>query len=152
GRRALALAREIGYPTGELLALMALSNAAEHAGDLGSAVQLARQAAQITQGIPGSIARWCSYLLARGLEGAGDLAAAEEICAAGLAQSRDAGDLGNQQRLLYLMVVLDLRAGRIGDAAAHLQEGFQIGMRSGGWSELSNGLDCCGQLCAATGR
>ena len=152
GRRALALAREIGYPAGELRALVALSLAAERAGDLGSAVQLARQAAQITQGIPGSMARLCSWLLACVLEEAGDLAAAEEICAAGLAQSRDAGDLGNQQFLLTLMVGLDLRAGRTGDAAAHLQEGLQIGMRTGLWYELSNGLDCCGELCAATGR
>ena len=152
GRRAQALAREIGYPAGESQALVALSLAAESADDLGSAVQLVRQAAQITQGIPGSIARICSWLLARVLGTAGDLAAAEEICAAGLAQSRDAGDLENQQFLLNQMVSLDVRAGRTGDAAAHLQEGLQIGMRTGSWYELSNGLDSCGQLCAATGR
>ena len=152
GRRALALAREIGYPAGEILALADLSFAADAAGDLGSAVRLAREAGQITTGIPGSMARWCSYLLAIVLTDAGDLAAAEEIGAAGLAQSRDADDLWNQQGLLTRMVILDLRAGRTQDAAAHLQEGFQIGMRTGSWYELTAGLDSCGQLCAATGR
>ena len=37
-------------------------------------------------------------------------------------------------------------------AAAHLREGLQIAMRTGGWLELVNSLDCCGHLCAATGR
>src|SRR5262249_6040215 len=150
GRRALALAREIGYPTGELRALVALSLIAERAGDLGSAVHLARQAAQITQGVPGPMARMCSRGLAREPTEAGDLAAAEQICAAGLAQCRDAGDLPNQQDLLTWMVVLDLRAGRFGDAAAHLHEVFQIGMQTGDWYELSADLDSCGELCAAT--
>jgi DNA-binding CsgD family transcriptional regulator len=152
GRRALAMAREIGYPAGELRALVALSIAAERAGDLGSAVQLARQAAQITQGIPGQLARMCNSFLARWLTEAGDLAAAEEICAAGLAQARDAGDLWNQQSLLTVLVILGLRAGRTGDAAAHLQETLQIGMRTGNWLEPGNALDCCGELCAVTER
>ena len=50
------------------------------------------------------------------------------------------------------MVVLDLRAGRTGDAAAHLQEVFQIGMRTGSWYDLSSVLGRCWELCAATGR
>ena len=50
------------------------------------------------------------------------------------------------------MVILDLRAGRFEDAAAHLREGLQIATRTGGWFELHNGLDGCGYLCAATGR
>jgi hypothetical protein len=75
-------------------------------------VRLAREAGQITRGIPGSMARFCSYLLAIVLTAAGDLAAAEEICAAGLAQSRDADDLWNELGLLTRMVILDLRAHR----------------------------------------
>jgi len=43
----------------------------------------------------------------------GDLAAAEPVCAATLARSRDAGDLWNQVALLAMMVTLDLEAGRI---------------------------------------
>ena len=116
------------------------------------AVRLARQAEQITAGVPGSIARVCSYVLTGVLIEAGDLAAAERVCAAGLARSRDAGDLQNQVGLLPQMVMLDLQAGRIEDAAAHLREALQIAMRTGNWIELLNGLDCCGHLCAATGR
>ena len=50
------------------------------------------------------------------------------------------------------MATLDLRAARIQDAAAHLRESLQIAARTGGRFELQNGLDCCGYLCAATGR
>ena len=68
-RRALALAREIGYPAGELVALTKLSVGAEYAGDHDEAVRLARQAGQIT-GTSGALARLCSYVLTRVLAGA----------------------------------------------------------------------------------
>ena len=64
-RRALAVAREIGYPVGELLALADLSFAASFAGDHDDAVRLAWQAAQVTAGVPGSLARSCSQALDR---------------------------------------------------------------------------------------
>ena len=83
---------------------------------------------------------------------AGDLAAAERMCAAGLARSRDAGDLFNLAALLTQITILDLQASRIEDAAAHLREALQINVRAGGGSDLLNGLDRCGYLCAATGR
>jgi DNA-binding CsgD family transcriptional regulator len=47
---------------------------------------------------------------------------------------------------------LDLRAGRTGDAAAHLREGLQVAVRTGSWLDLRFGLFQCGELCAATGR
>ena len=150
GRRSLAVAREIGYPAGEVLALGNLSVAAS---DHHSAVQLARQAEQITDGVPGWLARVMGgYGLTRVLTDAGDLAEAGRVCAAALAQSRQVGDLWNQLGLLTGMAFLDLQAGRLEDAAAHLQEGFQIGVRTGNWAELINGLDYCGRLCASTGR
>jgi DNA-binding CsgD family transcriptional regulator/tetratricopeptide (TPR) repeat protein len=152
GHRALALARELGYPAGEALALAGLSIAALCAGDLDGAVRLARQAQQITADIPGSIARMCSNILTDALTYGGDLAAAERTCAAGLAQSQDVGDLWTQARLLQQMAILDLQAGRTGDAAAHLREGLQVALQTGGGMALVNGLDCCGYLCAATGR
>ena len=83
GRRALAVSRELGYPVGEVWALGWLSFAASMARDHHGAVQLARQAEQITVGVPGSMARVCSYVLTRVLLAAGDLAAAERVCAAG---------------------------------------------------------------------
>jgi DNA-binding CsgD family transcriptional regulator len=151
-RRSLALAREIGDPGGEVLALVQLSLGADYAGEHDEAVRLARQAGQITVGIPGATARRCSAVLTTVLAGAGDLAEAERAGAAGLARARDAGDLLNQAVLLPRIVDLDLRAGRTGDAAAHLREALQIAVRTGTWFELLTGLSQCGDLCAATGR
>ncbi len=151
-RRSLAVAREIGHRAGEVQALGALCVAAVSGGDLDGAVQLVRQAAQITVGVPGSFVRWCSYLLTGALIAAGDLAGADDVCAAELARCRDAGDVFNQWGLLPHMVFLDVHAGRLEDAAAHVREELQIGMRTGGWLELISCLDSCGFLCAATGR
>ena len=152
GRRALALARQIGDPAGELLALANLSLDAAYAGHHDEAVRLARQAGQITAGIPGGLARWCSLVLTMVLADAGDLAEAARAGAAGLARARDAGDLQNQAMLLPRIVDLDLRAGRTGDAAAHLREGLRLAVRAGSWLGLRFGLFQCGELCAATGR
>jgi predicted ATPase/DNA-binding CsgD family transcriptional regulator len=151
-RRALAVAREIAYPLAQVLALGDLAIAAQYAGDLDGAVRLARQAGQITTGIPGSIARWCGYVLTYALIEAGDLAAAETACTAAMTQARDTGDLQNQAILLSRLVILDLEAGRLTDAAAHLREAIQVNTRTARWGELGNALDCCGLLCAATGR
>jgi predicted ATPase/DNA-binding CsgD family transcriptional regulator len=151
-RRSLALAREIGYPFGEVLALVELSFDAYYAGDHDEAVRLARQAGQITAGIPGALARLCSSVLTVVLAGAGDLAASRRAGVEGLAWARDAGDLWNQAVLLPRIVDLDLRAGRTGDAAAHLREGLHLAVRTGSWFELLFGLSQCANLCAATGR
>jgi len=151
-RRALALARQIEDPANELTALTELSFHAHYAGHHDEAVRLARQAGQITAGIPGANARRCSYVLTTVLAGAGDLAEAARAGAAGLARARDAGDLWNQAVLLPRIVELDLRAGRTGDAAAHLREGLHLTMRTGSWVGLRLCLSQCGNLCAATGR
>jgi predicted ATPase/DNA-binding CsgD family transcriptional regulator len=151
-RRALVLAREIGDPVAELLALMDLSFDADYAGDHGEAVRLAGQAGQVAAGIPGALGRMCSYVLTIVLADAGDLAEAERVGAAGLARARDAGDLWNQAVLLPRIVDLDLRAGRTGDAAAHLREGLHLAVRTGNRLELRTGLSQCGNLCAATGH
>jgi len=151
-RRALAVARQIGYRVGEVLALVVLSWAASYAGDHDDAVRLARQSAQVTDGIPGSLARTCSYVLTGVLINAGDLAAAAGACAAALARAREAGDLWNQSHLLPRMTDLDLRAGRLEDAPACLREGLQLAVRTGSREDLLYGLYLCGTLCAATGR
>jgi predicted ATPase/DNA-binding CsgD family transcriptional regulator len=151
-RLSLAVARELGYMAGEALALGELTFAAFRAGDFDGAVRLARQAGQITVGIPGSIARSCSLALTGVLIAAGDLAAAEPVCAAALAQSRDAGDLWNQAGLLLMMATLDLRVGSLQDAAVHLREALQIDTRAGAWLGLYGELDFCGHLCTATRR
>jgi len=152
GRRALTVARELGYPAGESLALERLSMAAFRADDLDSAVRLARQSQQVRADIPGWIARLCGNLLADVLLQAGELAAAERVCAATMSQCRSAGDAWILAFLLDSMAMLDLRAGRTDDAAAHLREDLQIIARTSSQLELPNALDCCGFLCAATGR
>ena len=152
GRRSLAMARKLGYPAAEALALMDLSEAALKGGDPGAALQLARQAAQIPADTPGWIARQRSFTLSDALIEAGDLAAAERCCAAGLDRSRDAGDLRIKTKLLMQMAYLDLQAGRAGDAAVRLRESVDTAARTGGWGDVLNCLDVCGYLCAATGR
>ncbi len=150
-RRSLAIAREVGHPVVELLALGALSLIASRGGEHRRALQLARQAEQAQNGVPGPAARMSSYFLTSVLAEAGDLAAAERVCAAGLARSRDVGDVENLGRLMFLMAMLQLRAGRAAEAAAHLREGFQVAVQTG-IAELILGLDCCGHVCAATAR
>lgn len=151
-RRSLAVAREIGDRTREGLALAQLCFAARGSDDLAGAVRLARQAAQIAAGVPGSYLRWWSSVLTMALIAAGDMSAADDVCAAGLARARDAGDVYNQWDLLPQMALLDVQAGRTGDAAAHLREGIQLSVRAGSWLGLLYFLDSCGFLCAATGR
>jgi DNA-binding CsgD family transcriptional regulator len=151
-RRALASAREIGDPAGELMALTNLSLNASYTGDHDEAVRLARHAGRITAGIPGVLAPYCSSVLTAVLAGAGNLAEADRVGAAVLARARDAGDLWNQAVMLRGMAMLDLRAGRIGDAAAHLREGLHLAVRTGNGLALRFGLSQCGELCAATGR
>ena len=100
--------------------------------DVGRAVRLARQAEQITAGIPGRVRpRPQRHLNQRADRGA-DLAAAESICAAGLVRCRAAHNRQHLAQLLIRMVHLDLEAGRIKDAAAHLREALQILVRAGG--------------------
>ena len=150
-RRALAMARGLGYPFAQAYATNCLAIAASYAGDPGDAVQLARHSGQIP-GIPRPAARVCGYLLASFLAEAGDLADAEQACDATLSQARDAGDLYALGLVLPVMADLDVRAGRIGDATAHLREAAQLSLQTGAWSVALDVLNGCGHLCAATGR
>jgi predicted ATPase/DNA-binding CsgD family transcriptional regulator/transcriptional regulator with XRE-family HTH domain len=149
-RRALAVAREVGHSFGEVVALLDLALAAAGVGDLDDAVRLARQARRVPGDLPASIPRTVSVWLTEILIQANDSAAAERVCTDGLAASRDAGDMVNLPTLLARMALLDLRAGRADDAAASLREALQLALRTGMWFAVY--LDCCGHLCAATGR
>jgi predicted ATPase/DNA-binding CsgD family transcriptional regulator len=151
-RRAVAAARAGDYPLGEALALAVLGLIACAAGDRVGAVQLARRAEQITADLHGPMVRMCSHLMSTVMFWAGDPAAAERVCAAALARARDAGDLWSLGNLLEKMVVLDLGAGRFENAAAHLREGLQTALRTGSRARVLEDLDCCGYLCAWTGR
>jgi DNA-binding CsgD family transcriptional regulator len=80
------------------------------------------------------------------------MAAAERACTAALASCREVGDQANLCGALWYMTQLDLRTDRIGDAAAHLREMLQIATQTGLRPLMHAGLDCCGHLCAVTGR
>jgi len=151
-RRGLALAREADDPVGEALALAVLGLVACAAHDRVGTVQLTRRAEQIMAGRHGPTTRVCSHIMTTALIHAGDVAAAERVCAAAVGGSRDAGDLWSLGNLLEKMVVLDLGAGRYASAAAHLREGLQTALRTGSRARVLDDLDCCGYLCAMTGR
>jgi DNA-binding CsgD family transcriptional regulator len=72
--------------------------------------------------------------------------------AAALARSREVGDLRMLAALLTDLANLDLRAGRVEDAATDLREELQIIMRTGGRFQLFGILHNCGFVCVATGR
>ncbi|HTU72675.1 MAG TPA: LuxR C-terminal-related transcriptional regulator [Trebonia sp.] len=151
-RRSLALARQGDDPLAEARALAVLGLIACAAGDRVGAVQLARQAGKIIAGRDGPAARVCGHILTTVLIDAGEAAAAQRLCADGLAGARDAGDLWSLGNFLEKMVVLDLWSRRYDDAAAHLREGLQTALRIGSRARLLDDLDCCGYLCATTGR
>ena len=151
-RRSLALARDGDHPVAEALALAVLSLVACASGDRVGAVQLARQAERISAGLHGPEARVCGHTLTTVLIEVGDLAAAERMCAAGLADARDAADVWSLGNLLEKMVVLDLASGRYAAAASHLREALQTALRTGLRRKVIEDLDCCGYLCARTGR
>jgi predicted ATPase/class 3 adenylate cyclase/DNA-binding CsgD family transcriptional regulator len=151
GRRALAMARDLGYPAGEAAALEALSITAYDRGDYDEAVRLGRLQQQITAAVP-AVSRGGSARLAEALIETGDLAGAQDVGAAALARCRDAGDVLKLAELVMLMADLDLRAGRIKDAAGQLREGLQAAVRAGNWLSVRNGLWYCGLVCMAAGR
>ena len=151
-RRAMDVARQTGYPGLEAIALTCLSTVAWRAGDRDGALRLVRQAQDISGDSAGGLHRALSQFVTMIMIETGDLAGAEQACAAGLASSREVGDLTNLSGQLWNKVFLDLRASRIDDATAHLRELLQIGMQTGLRPIVLVSLDCCGHLCAATGR
>jgi len=152
GRRTLDLARQTGLGGLEAMGLGCLSVAIWKDGDLVGALRLARQAQQIADEYAGGLDRGLSQIVTGVLIEAGDLAAAERVCTAALASCREVGDQGNLCAALWYLTMLDLRTGRTGDAAAHVRELLQVATRAGMRAVVAAGLDCCGLLCATTGR
>jgi predicted ATPase/DNA-binding CsgD family transcriptional regulator len=151
-RRALAVARETGSQGLEAVGLACLAMASWQAGDRDGALRLVRQAQAIPDEFAGGLDRGLSTFVTMALIEAGDLAGAEQACAAGLASCRELGDLANLSGQLWNRTILDLRTGRVDRAAAHLREQLQIAAQTGLRPVLLAGLDSCGHLCAATGR
>ena len=151
-RRSMDAARQSGFPGLEAIALACLGTVAWEVGDRDGALRLVRQAQAVPGDSAGGLHRALSQFVTMILTETGDLAGAERACAAGLASCREVGDLANLSGQLWNKVILDLRAGRIGDATADLGELLQIAVQTGLRPVVLIALDCCGHLCAATRR
>ena len=152
-RRALALARELGYLAGEVQSLIGLSATAHYAGEIQDALSWGRQAQElITADVPGWVARLSRMILTLELTEAGDLAAARRSCDEGLLRSREAGDLADLANLLAVRAHLEYLAGNLAEAASHLREAVDVASAIGQHMYLRNCVEVCGYLCAATGR
>jgi DNA-binding CsgD family transcriptional regulator len=81
----------------------------------------------------------------------GDIASARRVCAQVLSSARAAGVADALADCLALMAELDLQAGRVTEATAHLRESLGLAPRSGN-VHLIYCLDVSGHLCAQTGR
>jgi predicted ATPase/DNA-binding CsgD family transcriptional regulator len=152
-QRALRLARQIGYPAGEVMALMQLSAAADYAGDAAAGLEWARLAQQSDPAsIPGWVTRRCAIAWALGLTYAGQGSAAEQVCADMLAMAHAAGDVGDQADFHELIVYIAYHTGHIAGAGEHLREAIRLATQTGNRVRLVDCLDNCGHLCAATAR
>ena len=150
--QSLAMARSADAPTLTALALACLAMATWRTGNKDGAIELVRQARRVPDEFSGRAYRTLSLILARLLAAVGDLATAGQVADGGLASCREAGDLGNMSGLLWARTVIDLGAGRLADAVEHVHEQLQVCQRTGMRSSLIMGLDCCGYLCAVSGR
>ncbi len=152
-RAALKLAREIGYPAGEAVALAELSLISSYADDGDQAVEWARQAQRIDQDqIPGWSARKVKVTLPWALVYSGHLDDTLDLCAKVLAQARAAGDVSGQADALFLMAVLARQTGRLAEAEAYLRETAELAMQAGDRLRLIDVLDTGGSLCVAAGQ
>ena len=152
-RRALELAREMRYPAGEARALYGLGGAAGYVGDHETMLVWLRQAQRVgPAGLPGYLIRRCAIGLAIALNDAGEAAAAREHCLQVLDMAQAAGDLRDQADCLQLMTRMALQAGQFSEAAAHMREGVETGVRMGRDFILIDFLDDCGHLCSGTHR
>jgi predicted ATPase/DNA-binding CsgD family transcriptional regulator len=152
-RRALDLARAIGYADGEACALLDLGLAAFYTDDLDAAVRWARQSCRIDPAvIPGDTARSCRLLLTILLIEAGDLDAARESNTTVLALAREAGDVPSEAFAVSNLSELELLAGRLTEAWAQLTPAARLARRTGSGLRLLQCLRTGRELCAATGR
>jgi predicted ATPase/DNA-binding CsgD family transcriptional regulator len=152
-RRGLAMARDLGDPASEVVALVTMSQAAYFAGDFDEAVQWARRARRIDPGgIPGELARECSLRLSLALIEAGDLAAARVSCSDAADLARTAGDRSAEAFGMLLLARLETRAGDLADAWSHLGTALEFAARIGDRRRQRMCLALGAELCAVTGR
>src|SRR5262249_17670827 len=153
GRQALAMARELDDREGEAYALVWLGFGAMYAGDLKAGLAWLRQVQTLGRAaVPGWVVRPGGVLMAVILGDLGEAAEAQRCCEDAMAMARQAGALLNQGGALLVMADLDIAAGRLPEAKAHLRGAIELCSRTGFRVALIDCLDSCGYLCAATAR
>jgi predicted ATPase/DNA-binding CsgD family transcriptional regulator len=152
-RQALEVARQAGYPGGEVLALAQLSRLAHFANDSAAALDWARQAQQVlASGEHGWAIRFSGPFIIEVLLASGDLMGARRSLTDGLTWARETGNWVSQSSLLFLAADLELHAGNLDDSGRNLREAIETGIRTGTFSRLLLRLDLLGHLCAARGQ
>jgi len=152
-RRALEVARQVGYPAGEILALAQLSRTAHYAGDAAAALDWAQQAQRVLAGGElGWTMRFTGPFIIETLLESGDLTAARRSLTDSLAWARETGDLIGQASFMLLTADLDLRAGDLASSGRHLREAIEASFRTGSFTRLLPRLDLLGHLCVARGQ
>jgi DNA-binding CsgD family transcriptional regulator len=152
-RGALDVARQIGYPAGEVLAMAQLSRTAHYAGDATNALAWATQAERaLAAGAPDWTTRLTGDFIADVLVESGDLAAARRHTAQALAMSLDSGDSYAQASALEHLADLDLREGHPVEASARLRKATELAVGVGHRARICRCLDACGHLCATGAR
>jgi DNA-binding CsgD family transcriptional regulator len=150
---ALELARQIGYATGEAMALGELSIISSYVDDPDQAVDWARQAQRIDRDqMPGWSARKVEHILPYVMVMSGQLDGALELCVRALAQAKEAGDLTAEADTLFSTAGLALQTGRLADAGAYLRETVELAMHAGYRLRVIDALDEGGHWCAAAGQ
>ncbi len=150
--RALAMARELGDVYGEATALYHLDSVANYTGDHQAELKWLRQLQQLDPAlVPPVIARYYLINLAVCLMEMGDTAGARPVCLQALASAQQAGAQALEADCLAVMADLELRAGRVTEAARWLRQGLALAARTG-TLVLIYCLDMCGHLCARTDR
>ena len=151
--RALDLARRIGYPAGEVLALMQLSNAAHYGENAPEALKWAQRAQQIDPArLPGWVARRYVLYWALAMNDVGQGALAQRSCVEMLTMAEAAGDLGDQADFHETIVYIARHTGQLAGAEDHLHKAIGLALRTSNPLRLIDCLDNCGHLCAATGQ
>jgi DNA-binding CsgD family transcriptional regulator len=152
-RRALDLARQIGYPAGEVLALMQLSNAAHYADNAPETLKWAQLAQQVDLAqVPGWVARRYILYWALAMNDVGQGALGQQSCTDMLTTAEAAGDLGDQADLHETIVYIALQADQTAGVGEHLHKAIALALRTSNPLRLIDCLDNCAHLCAATGR
>jgi predicted ATPase/DNA-binding NarL/FixJ family response regulator len=152
-RAALELSRQMGYATGEAMALAELGVISSYADDVDQALEWALQARRLDRDqMPGWHARLVEDVLPYAMVTGARLDGALELCEQTLAQARRADDLDAQADTLFLMADLARQTGRLTDAWVHLRQTVELALRGSFRLRLVDAVEVAGYLCAATGQ